>query len=114
MLRSPVAGERDAAVVKINRIMANHDWEDVLGAPAGVIWVPLSRRPAPVYRPMTPEESVLVGEMLALGEKQGLSGSDRKRLSVWKRRGSITETQARELRGDLKRKFEHAKRWKVR
>jgi hypothetical protein len=101
MLRSPVAGERDAAVTRLNAIASkwNHDCEAVLagGDSSGLQWwANRYRRTAPVFRPMTPEEKVLVGEMLVFGQRQEhwnrwLSDSDKKMLRVLARRGTITE-----------------------
>lgn len=116
MLRSPVADEREAAVANINLLMTNFDWETLLAAQAGGIWSLPMYNPKPVFRPMTPEEKDLVGEMLQYSTVQHwydrwLSNSDRKRLRAWLKRGTITEAHDRDLHksGGFKWRFENAK-----
>jgi hypothetical protein len=109
MLRSPIASERDAAVAKLNAIMAtwSHDWNDVLRVPNGVAYgYGFMKRAAPEFRSMTPEECALVGELLTFRQAHEfgsfLSDTDRKMLKTLKKRGTITETQARKLQGPYK------------
>src|SRR5262245_26873130 len=108
MLRSPVAGERAAAVAKLNAISStwSHDWSHVLLADMGYVF---PERPVPIYRPMTPSERVLIGEILASVTGRWLSPSDIKMLCTRQRRGDITTVQARKL-DRIKWKFEHHKR----
>jgi hypothetical protein len=78
-------------------------------------------RTAPVFRPLAPEETALVREMLALANRQStwnrwMSRTDMKTLLTIRKRGTLTERQARMLSprglGNLRWWFERAKRWK--
>jgi hypothetical protein len=117
MLRSPVAGEREAAVAKLNAIAAtwSHDWTPVLIANVYQPYV-TPPRPKPVYRSLTLEERFLINEMLAsvrnTHQARWLSPSNTKMLRTRQKRGNITAAQERKFygTGGIKWQFEFQKR----